>query len=228
MNLFYSSDREDDIIYITGQEAIHCNKVLRKAEGAEVSILDGQGREYVASIRSISRDRIEAIIQSEVVHDIDPQLPHLAFGIIKHPARLDWLIEKVTEVGVSRITPLLCKRSEKRKIKKERLEKIILSAAKQSKAHHFPILDDPMSPEDFLREFPEPGYIASWGPDVTELSRVSFDHPHPQMLIGPEGDFTDQELSTFVNAGYQRVNLGPKRLRAETACVVACTLITAR
>jgi len=225
MNLFYSSSRQDDMIYITGQEAAHCSKVLRKAEGSEVRLLDGKGAEYVAIIKSITKDRIEAVIQSENIYESDPKMPHLAFGMIKHPARLDWLVEKVTEVGVSRITPLICKRSEKRRIKKERIERIILSAAKQSKAYHFPILDEPMTPDDFHRTYPGAGLIASWGPDVPELSLVSVDVSYPKILIGPEGDFTDQELSTFVNIGYQRVNLGKKRLRAETACVVACALL---
>ncbi len=225
MNLFYSETRDNDAIYITGQEAVHCNKVLRKKEGAEVQVIDGKGGEYTALIKSVTRDRVEAIIQSTIIHESDPKMPHLAFGMIKHPARFDWLIEKVTEVGVSRITPLICKRSEKRKIKKERAEKIILSAAKQSKTYHLPILDEPMTTDEFLQEFPGSGLIASWGPEAQELRHVILDDPHPRMMIGPEGDFTDQELSTFVNAGYLRVNLGRKRLRAETACVVACALL---
>jgi len=229
MNLFYASQREGHTIYLTDQEANHCTKVLRKTEGSTIHALDGKGAEYTAVITEIKKGSVEARIEEENIYESDKKMPHLAFGIIKHPGRLDWLIEKVTEVGVCRITPLVCRRSEKRRVKKERLEKIILSASKQSKAYHFPVLDEPMTPAELLADLDHAkGYIASWGPDVPELSKMSDDIDHPCMLIGPEGDFTDEELTTFVNAGFQRVNLGRKRLRAETACVAACTLLMAK
>ena len=225
MNLFYASHIDGDEIHITGQEATHCHKVLRSQEGSTVMLMDGIGGVYEAVIEQIYKDRIVAKVKVQHRHELDKRMPHLAFGIIKHPARLEWLIEKITEVGVSRITPLICTRSEKRNIKKDRIQKIMLSAAKQSKAYHFPTLDDPMTIEEFMSQVKRKGYVASWAPDVPELSSKSNTPDHPVMLIGPEGDFTDDELSTFVNAGYRRVNLGSKRLRAETAAVVACTLL---
>jgi len=225
MHLFYTDRREEQHIYLHDQEAQHCTRVMRKSIGDQIMALDGKGRQYTAIIEEVSKGLVRAVIDEEIIYESDLKMPHLAFGIIKHPARIEWLIEKVTEVGVHRITPLICTRSEKRNIKKARLEKIIISAAKQSKAFHFPILDDPMTCQEFLESHKDPGYIASWGPEVPELQSITERPSQPCLIIGPEGDFTDQELSTFVNNGYQRVSLGTKRLRTETACVVGCAAL---
>lgn len=226
MNVFFATDIGEEKIILTDQEAQHCMKVLRKSRGEMIHVIDGQGTRFVCEIVDHDRRTVELKIKSKIFEKIDPFLPHIVFGMIKNQTRLEWMLEKVTEIGVGRITPLICTRSEKRTIKRERLEKIILSATKQSLNPYLPILDDPVKAMDFQCSLDATArYIASYGEGIPELHVTLVPQSTPVILIGPEGDFTADELAHFVDVGYQRVNLGKSRLRAETACMVSCTLL---
>jgi len=226
MNVFYSTDIVGDKIKLKGQEAQHCAKVLRKAKGSTVYVVDGIGHQYQCEIVDVGRQEVDLLILSQKHSQQDPDIPHLGFGIIKNTTRLEWMLEKITEIGVGRITPLLCERSERMAIKRTRLEKVLVSAMKQSLNLHLPVLDDPMPIETYINEQGRTNlYIASYGPDVRQLSAVEGRSVSPVILIGPEGDFTNAEVMQAESAGYQRVNLGQTRLRAETAAVVGCTLL---
>lgn len=226
MNVFYSTEINGNKIKLIDQEAQHCIKVLRKGRGEVVNVIDGQGSRYVCELKDHDRRSVDLEVTSKYFLEKEKTLPHLAFGLIKNQTRLEWMIEKVTELGIERITPLICTRSERRSIKRERIEKILISATKQSLNPYLPILDDPIKMNEYQAESSRSNkYIASFGEGIPELSQQGARHLPSVVVIGPEGDFTDDELDYFSTSGYQRVNLGKSRLRAETACIVSCTLL---
>ncbi len=225
MNVFYSTEILGGKIVLRDQEAQHCTKVLRKGRGEEIYVVDGRGHRYTCEIEDQERSSTTLVIKSTEYRNQDENQPHLAFGLIKNTSRLEWLLEKVTEIGVNRITPLLCKRSERSSWKHDRLQKIVISAMKQSLQYHLPILDEPMSVDQYLASQKlKNRYIASFGEGVPEFNKIEDRCQSPVIMIGPEGDFTPDELTLAVDRGYQRVNLGPTRLRAETACMLGCAI----
>lgn len=226
MNVFYSTDIQDDKIVLRDQEAQHCAKVLRKGRGEQIYVIDGKGSRYTCEIKEAHRSTVDLIVLSSTSIEVNPLLPHLAFGLIKNQTRLEWMLEKVTEIGVGRITPLICQRSERRSIKKERVEKIIVSAIKQSLQPYIPIIDEPVLFKSYVAAADRgKHFIASYEAGAPDLGQVIESKEPSVILIGPEGDFTEQEVSKALADGYQRVNLGPSRLRAETASVVSLTLL---
>ncbi len=226
MNVFYATDIIKDKITLRDQEAQHCARVLRKGRGAEVFVIDGKGSRYRCEIDEIKRQTVELSVLSYQRFDPNPGMPHIAFGIMKNMTRLEILLEKITEIGVSEISPIICTRSERTALNMERLEKILISAIKQSLNFYLPVFHRPRTLEDFISaQSGSKRFIASFGPGVPELSSIQGRHENPVMLIGPEGDFTENELSLAIDADFKRVNLGSTRLRAETAAIVACTLL---
>ena len=227
MNVFYSTDIEGDEIILRDQEAQHCAKVLRKGRGEQIYVMDGKGNRYTCEIKEAHRSSVELSVLSSSFVEPNHLLPHLAFGLIKNQSRLEWMLEKITEIGVGRITPLVCQRSERRTIKKERIEKILVSAAKQSLQPYVPIIAEPVAFFDYRAERDRGShFIASYEAGAPNLGEV-VDRQRPSViLIGPEGDFTDKEIKKALSDGYQRVNLGPSRLRAETASLVSLTLLS--
>lgn len=229
MNVFYSTDIINDKIVLRDQEAQHCAKVLRKGRGEQIYVIDGKGSRYTCEIKQALRSVVELVILSSTFVEANPLLPHIGFGLIKNQTRLEWMLEKITEIGVGRITPLICQRSERRSIKKERIEKIIVSATKQSLQPYLPIIDEPLPFKEYKAAMDRGShYIASYLDGAPDLCAVAQDGQAPVILIGPEGDFTAEEVSKALEDDYQRVNLGPSRLRAETASVVSMALLSLR
>lgn len=228
MQLFYTLNIQDNIALIEGQELTHCTKVLRKSVGDQIYLLDGNGRLY----EGILKEANKKIGKLEIVNVIreEPRkkgLPHLGIGVIKNTSRMEWLIEKATEIGVASITPLICQRSERSKVNVERMDKIIVSAMKQSMRLYKPALSEPMKYSEYLNQVAaKQKYIGHYAADNVQLSEVSCDSDEEiSMLIGPEGDFTESEVVLASQSGYQTVNLGNSRLRTETAGIVALTLL---
>ena len=226
MNVFYSSEIDDHKITLRDQEAHHCTRVMRKVVGDEIYITDGRGYRYLASLTSINRKEVIVKIQQKEYSEGPTGLPHLAFGLVKSSTRLEWLLEKVTESGVSRITPLICTRTERNRVNSDRMMKIIVSAMKQSLRYYLPVLDSPMKFDEFMKlDHGVERFIASFGPGNPQLAHVKTASDFPVIVIGPEGDFTSDELNSAENSKFKRVNLGEFRLRTETAAIVATTLI---
>ena len=229
MNVFYSTDIQDDKIVLDGQEAQHCAKVLRKGRGEEIYVIDGKGSRYTCEIKEVHRSFVDLTVVSTSYIEANPMLPHLAFGLIKNQTRLEWLMEKITEIGVGRITPLICQRSERRTIKTDRIEKIIISATKQSLQPYLPIIDEPIPFKSYVAsDSREQHFIASYEESAPDLGALESKGLPSVILIGPEGDFAEEEVDKALVNGYKRVNLGSSRLRAETASVVSLTLLGLR
>lgn len=206
------------------QESQHCARVLRMKEGDKLTVTDGKGFFYRCTLVQAHPKR--SVIQIDERVDAPKSWKfnlHIAFAPTKNMDRNEWFLEKATEIGADRFTPLLCRFSERKEIKTERLEKIIVSAMKQSQQAVLPKLDE-MTPFDAFITQPFNGqkYIAHcYEEDKSLLAQHYKKGENTLVLIGPEGDFSEDEVNKAIANGFIPVSLGENRLRTETACLVA-------
>lgn len=205
----------------------HCVKVLRKAPGDVIEVIDGKGHRYTC--RLLEAHPKHALVEIIGTTQVPPFWPNrIALGVAptKHLDRMEWLTEKLTEIGINSITPLLCRWSERKDIKSSRLEKIAISAMKQSLKATCPEVH-PMTPFkqflDSVSSYPQK-FIAHC--DATQQRRLLACEYKPNIdtviIIGPEGDFAPEEIQAANQAGFISITLGEARLRTETAALVAC------
>lgn len=206
-------------------EAVHCIKVLRKKEGDEILITDGKKRFFDALIRQANPKH--CIV--EIINTTQPEKPwqfnlQIAFAPTKNIDRIEWFAEKATEIGIDRFTPLLCQFSERKEIKLPRIEKILVSAMKQSQKALLPQLDEMHAFSSFIKQpFDGKKYIAHCQKGHKDLLKDIYNRgENALILIGPEGDFSESEVESAIANGFSPVSLGNSRLRTETAAVVAC------
>lgn len=217
MALFYLPDLT--VPYLTPDESHHALHVLRLRVGDTFEVTDGQGA--LASAELTSEDKRKAgfrIIESRLIPKRSFSI-HLAIAPTKNIDRMEWLVEKCTEIGVDKITFVRCKTSERPSVPLERLQKLALSAMKQSKQAWLPMLVDMTPFKDFVQNIGEPqrfiAYVDASNPNhLTKLLKPAGDRV---LLIGPEGDFTKEELDRAIDKGFRKVSLGANRLRTETA-----------
>jgi 16S rRNA (uracil1498-N3)-methyltransferase len=228
VQLFYQPDLSQNHCWLTEDESKHCVKVLRKREGEVIAITDGKGFFYDGIITKANAQRCEFEIQEKREESKKSFRIHLAIAPTKNPDRLEWLIEKATELGVDEITLIDCDHSERSFIKTERLLKVAISAMKQSQKATLPVINP-------LSRFPS---ILGKTADQKFIAYVDYSNPKHLMdevtrgksyliCIGPEGDFSKAELTSAINEGFVKVSLGDSRLRTETAGMAACCLLNA-
>ena len=234
MYLFYTPDIEISHS-LSEEESAHCVRVLRYDRSDEILLTDGRGTTYHARITNPHPRHCEFEVLSqekqEKTHNI---YLHVAIAPTKNIERLEWMVEKCTEIGVDEITPLLCRFSERKNLRNDRLEKIILSAAKQSLTPYLPKLN-PLTDfatlmetygDEAMRRKGEEAmdkFIAHcYKDEKRELKDALRKGKDVLILIGPEGDFSEQEVELAIANGFVPVGLGRSRLRTETAGVVAC------
>jgi 16S rRNA (uracil1498-N3)-methyltransferase len=229
MNIFYTPDISGTNYTLEESESKHCIKVLRKTKGDELILVDGRGGYYEAVIsdpdhRHCSVEVIKAVQQFEKRN----YSLHLAVAPTKNIDRFEWLIEKATEIGVDQITPLLCEHSERKQVNIERLQKILVSAMKQSLKAYLPGLNNLTNFEAFLSKAQAgPKFIAHCEEgEKKHLFAIAPAHEDVVVMIGPEGDFSKSEIEKALAAGFTEVTLGKSRLRTETAGIVACGAIS--
>ena len=214
---------------LSEEESQHAVRVLRLQAGEEIEVVDGVGGYYKAIITNPHPKHCEFEIKETFPEygKRDYKL-HIAIAPTKNIERLEWFIEKCTEIGIDEITPLLCRFSERKIIKPERLEKIIVSAAKQSLKAYFPVLNPMISFDDFIkRTSGSQRFIAHcYDSEKQYLQTVCNKSEEAIVLIGPEGDFSPEEVEKAIRSGYQAVSLGSSRLRTETAGVFACHTVS--
>jgi 16S rRNA (uracil1498-N3)-methyltransferase len=224
MQLFYESNftKESSIISISAEESRHISKVLRKNIGDQVYITNGSGLLAKGIMRSNHPKKCEIEV-SEIQEKQKPRTHlHIAIAPTKANDRFEWFLEKATEIGIQEITPLLCEHSERKVIKKERYEKVLLSAMKQSLSPFLPKLN-PLTPfSDVINsEFNATKLIAHCENSPKEkLSKLCVEKN--LILIGPEGDFSSTEIDKALANGFTATSLSESRLRTETAGIVAC------
>ncbi len=229
MQLFYSRDIDNNSSNYTFnvEESKHIVKVLRKKEGDILRITDGQGQLFEVQIAIADSKKCQVeIISCQKEHRPMHSL-HIAVAPTKMNDRFEWFLEKATEIGIDEITPIICERSERKIIKPERLEKVIQSAMKQSLRTYLPKLNAPIPFKDFLTRPPEGLlFIAHCEEDEKkEFKRSIAPDKDITIMIGPEGDFSPNEITKAREKQFVPVSLGKSRLRTETAAIVACTMV---
>lgn len=226
MQLFYNPDisEKSNTFSFPKDESRHIIKVLRKKTGDTLHISNGKGYLFTAEITiADQKNCVVNIINSEFNKPTDYKL-HLAVAPTKMNDRYEWFLEKATEIGITSITPIYCDHSERKKIKTDRFEKILQSAMKQSLHLYLPILNEPISFKDYInQDFSGDIFIAHCEEtDKKSLKNEIKPNTETTILIGPEGDFSVNEIETAIKNKFIPVTLGNTRLRTETAAIVAC------
>jgi len=225
MQLFYHSPIHEDSFMLEKEEAHHLIKVLRKSQGDEVFFTDGEGYLYTCMVQELSLKKTVIKVLEKQQENKNPYHIHLAIAPTKNAERMEWMIEKAVEIGLDEITLIRTSNSERNFLKLDRLEKKAISALKQSLKFHKTVIHQDRPLEALLKD-----------PHLKEsekfIAYVDEKLPHhlfelaPRgekylILIGPEGDFTPEEISLAVANNFKPCSLGPSRLRTETAGLVA-------
>jgi 16S rRNA (uracil1498-N3)-methyltransferase len=221
MHIFYIPRIQGDRIGLEEQESKHAIRVLRLTRGDRVTLVDGRGGWYEAVITGDHPKHCMLQIES-AMQNFQPlaYYLHLAVAPTKNIERFEWFLEKATEIGISEITPLICHRSERKQVNYERLEKILVSAMKQSMKAYLPKLNPSVGLRDFLQSGKNGTLGIAHGHSKERRSIHELSHTGSYtLLVGPEGDFTGDELTEASGAGYIPFHLGSSRLRTETAAL---------
>ena len=226
--LFYEPDlsEQSTLLSLSEESTRHCLQVLRMREGQMIEITNGRGLSATGNLLVSGKKSAQVQCISFSHHQRPAVQLTLCLSPLKNPQRLEWLLEKATEIGIAAFQPIICQRTEQLKIRRERLEAILISALLQSRQYFLPELLEPIS---FTQLMELPALSSQWiahcgdgqklplaGCQATDKARI---------LIGPEGDFTTEEINAAMSKGYRAVSLGQTRLRTETAGLVAVTLI---
>lgn len=229
MQLFYNSNikKEDTTFTFDKEESNHIVKVLRKKESDLILLSNGNGSLFTCEITIASDKKCQVKIVDSQFIDSKKYKVHLAVAPTKMNDRYEWFLEKATEIGIDEITPIICDHSERKVFKTERAEKIVQSAMKQSLQYFLPKINSPIPFSDFIKKnHDESKYIAH----CEEQNKKSFKdciktNENILILIGPEGDFSLNEIELALKNNFVPVTLGKTRLRTETAAIVACHTI---
>lgn len=227
MQLFYTPDIEPahPQYFLNEEESKHAIRVLRLEAGSEVQLIDGRGGFYSAVIQDAHPKRVILNITSVTTgYNKRNHYLHLAVAPTKNIERLEWFLEKATEIGIDEVSLIISHRSERKEAKVDRLNKIITAAIKQSiKAYH-PVLNEPVKLSQLLAQpFDGQKFIAHCEPgEKLNLKHELTPQGRYLILIGPEGDFTPAEIESSLQNGFKPITLGDSRLRTETAALEAC------
>lgn len=233
MQLFYTPDILTDAYTLSPEESRHAVQVLRLGTGDVVNLIDGRGGLYTARIAEPSTKGCTVQVTEHLIEfGKKPYELHIAIAPTKNIDRTEWFMEKATEMGIDRITPLLCDRSERKAIKRDRCEKVVLSAAKQSLKAYVPQVDELIRFSDFIKQefIGYEKYIAHCDTNFQrmELSQELVPSAKYLILIGAEGDFSPSEIERAAQTGFRGISLGTSRLRTETAALMATAIASIR
>ena len=223
MHLFYQPELKNGLLELSQEETRHAVRVLRLGVGDEVEITDGKGTRALVEITETSKRNCSFQILNETTEE-RPVLPKVAIAPTKSIDRFEWFLEKAVEIGVSEICPVLCSNSERKIIKPERSEKVLLAAMKQSQRNWLPRLHPLTSYSDFIALANEPLLLAH----CREAEKVSISkklETESWILIGPEGDFNEEEIELALSKNATEIELGKSRLRTETAGIFALSVM---
>ncbi len=226
MNIFYAPDAAvNALIQLNEEEAHHAAHVLRIKAGETIRVFNGTGSAFHAVVVAVGKREVSVHVKDQLEDSGSNTLLHIAIAPTKQMERYEWFLEKATELGVAEITPIICARSERKEVKADRLQKVILSACKQSLRYQLPKLNPSVSLSAFLKDNPN-GLMAHLEDSTVDISTLEGNYKSQPfiMLIGPEGDFTKEEIALAKETGYTSVTLGKARLRTETAGIYAAAI----
>ena len=233
MELFYTQNICGNICTLDEQESVHCTRVLRHRPGDVINVIDGLGSLLECRILSGNKNSTELEILGRQ-EGFGTHNYHLTMAVCptKNIDRYEWFLEKATEMGMDRVVPVIGEHSERKIVKSDRCEKILLSAAKQSLKGAVPVFEECCSVKEFIESFAgetQTLKLIAYCGEATKMSvkealeqKNGNAFPQIAILIGPEGDFSQQEVDLAIANGFIPVHLGKSRLRTETAAVVAC------
>jgi 16S rRNA (uracil1498-N3)-methyltransferase len=233
MHIVYAPDIHESDYTLNKEESYHIIKVLRQRIDDKLTLIDGKGNFYSAII-TYNDPKACTVKIIETYKDIEKEFSlHIAIAPTKNMERLEWFVEKAVEIGIDEIIPMICSHSERKTLRLDRLEKICIAAMKQSVKATLPTLSPPMLFKDILQlKTDGQRFIANCmdmdyksAPANIHLKTKYIKGNNVIILIGPEGDFTNDEIASAIKAGYESVSLGTSRLRMETAGIVACHTI---
>ncbi|HLG35443.1 MAG TPA: 16S rRNA (uracil(1498)-N(3))-methyltransferase [Bacteroidia bacterium] len=229
MNLFFREDIATSLIDLDAEESRHCIKVLRLHNGSIIHITDGKGNlaEAVIVDGSIRNCSVEIRSREKKISERNYQLS-IAIAPTKNHDRFEWFVEKATEIGIDKIIPLICSHSERRTVKTERLKNISIAALKQSQKIFLPEISEPVLFEKYVKtNNSEQKFICTCEAELSHhLKNICKSKKNYSLLIGPEGDFSPEEIKMALENGFIEASLGNTRLRTETAGIIACSLIS--
>lgn len=227
MNLFYQPLIQDGVLCLTAEESKHCVKVLRKQKGDTISVTDGKGFFYTAIIEKPDLQQCTFSVAETIPEVKKDFFIHIAISPTKNTDRIEWFVEKSTELGIDKITLLECKNTERAFLKTDRLEKIAISAMKQSLKASIPTIEGLSTFANIVQKKDEDQRFIAYV-DYTNtqyLKDLVIAKSRYLVLIGPEGDFTKEELNRALEYEFKKVSLGTSRLRTETAGIAACHVL---
>lgn len=202
----------------------HVVTVLRMEVGEKIMLLDGKGTVALASIEEVGKKFLKVQLGNKIFHPAPKTKTTLAISLLKNPSRFEWMLEKVTEIGITNIIPLIAERTERIHFRIERMQQILVSASIQSKQYWIPTLHSPQKLSDVVEGAIAPHkFIAHCIDD--QKNRLVKQTADVLLLVGPEGDFTPLEISHAMEHGFSSVTLGESRLRTETAGIVGAILM---
>jgi 16S rRNA (uracil1498-N3)-methyltransferase len=226
LNLFYQPHIEQGILHLDPDESRHAVKVLRMQMGDIIDLTDGNGFNYKAFISDADSKKCGFTIVEKKEIPLRDFSISMAIAPTKNIDRTEWYIEKAVEIGIEKIHLLLCKNSERKTVNHDRLIKIAVSAMKQSGQARLPLVSDMIPYKEIMTLEAAQKFICHV--DVTNPDQLkSLAQPQKSylVLIGPEGDFTNEEIQIAQENGFKKVSLGPNRLRTETAALTACQIL---
>lgn len=223
MHYFYSKNINDTTIELSKEEAHHASRVLRLNVGDEVGVFNGEGSIFNCHISALSKNACSLSIVNEIKSSNSRSGLTILIAPTKSSDRFEWFLEKATEIGVGVIVPILTDHSERRKIRIDRLEKVIISAMKQSMNPFLPELRPLQTFSDVVDEFLDSDRFISHCEDSKkgDLNELINGEVKTVIMIGPEGDFSPTEIKKANDMGWKEVSLGDQRFRTETAGIVA-------
>lgn len=227
MQLFFNPEISENDAQVTfpRDESRHIVKVLRKSEGDVLNITNGKGIIFKAEIIVADIKQCMVRIISAEKEPPPPYYLHMIVAPTKMNDRYEWFLEKAMEIGVHEITPVICDHSERKVVKLDRYERVLLSAMKQSLHTRFPKLNEPVNFKDFINLNQEGSKLIAHCEDMLEkpyLQKKVKPLQQVHILIGPEGDFSSEEIQLALENNWEQISLGDSRLRTETAAIVAC------
>lgn len=226
MQIFYAPGIEGDTYILDEKESRHCIKVLRMTAGTMVRVIDGKGNLYEGVIDNPDPKRC-SILLNNVITGFEKRnyRLHIAISPVKNQDRFEWFVEKSVEIGIDEITPLICKNTEKQRVNPSRLNSIIISAMKQSLKAGMTLLNEATSFENFISKDQAGSRLFGHCRATGKRSKIDQEYKKGEdavIMIGPEGDFSDNEIGLALKQGFHPVHFGNSRLRTETAGIAAC------
>ncbi len=228
MELYYSKVFNAPYLILEDEEFIHCTKSMRHKVGDIIFVTDGKGHLWECTIKEINKQQLFAEIKKEIEVESTVTGKNIGISPTKNPSRIEWFVEKAVELGIDKILLFYAERSERKKINIPRLERIIISAAKQSLKYCIPellIFEDFSALLDYSNYFNHKFIAHCYPGEKYALEPVSDTNHHALVLVGPEGDFSKNEIDAAKRHGFKAVSLGKARLRTETAGLTALILL---